>query len=83
MFYFQRPFTTNRNGYISAVSARQLSVSLEKLFEWNRILCSVITAQNSSITFLMPESKFSILAELFLENNYYLARIVCVVRVCV
>lgn len=44
-----------RNGYIRAISARQLSVSREKLFEWNRILCSVITAQNKSKTFFMPE----------------------------
>lgn len=45
---------THRNGYMRAVSARQLSVKREKLLEWNKILCSVITAQNNSITFRMP-----------------------------
>lgn len=39
---------------MSAVNARQLSVSREKLFEWKSILCSVMTAQNNNITLRMP-----------------------------
>lgn len=42
-----------------AVSARQLSVRREKLFEWNKILCSVMTAQNNNNTFLIPKSSDS------------------------
>lgn len=47
-----------RNGYISAVSALQLSVKREKLFEWNKILCSVMTAQNNNNTFLIPKNRW-------------------------
>lgn len=46
-----------------AVKARQLSVKREKLLEWNRILCSVITAQNNSMTFRMPNCWNSMLTQ--------------------
>lgn len=60
---------THRNGYMRAVSARQLSVRREKLLEWNRILCSVITAQNNSKTFLMPSCWNNMLTQVPVTGN--------------
>lgn len=48
---------------MSAFNARQLSVKREKLLEWNKIFCSVMTAHKSIITFLMPSCWKSMLTQ--------------------